>query len=104
MKKIKTHLPEFHLEPMDLMTWRIDHDVIHIHIEDVFGIEGLDLEMVIGLTDDGMPSTDEDDIIDSKAVSIHGDEAEYEVESYKTIEILKNIVLPVMEEKFPRVA
>jgi len=51
-----------------------------------------------------MPSTDEDDIIDSKAVSIHEDEAEYEVEAYKTIEILENIVLPVMEEKFPRVA
>ena len=89
---------------MYLLTWRIDNDVIHIHIEDAFGIEGLDLQMVIGMTDDGMPSTDTDDIIESKAVSIHGDEAEYEVEPFKTTEFLETIVLPLMEEKFPRVA
>ena len=102
MKTIKTHLPEFHFEPELMMSWTIDHDVIHFYMEEAFGIQGLDLQMVIGLTDDGMPSTDPDDIIDSLAVSINGDEGEYQVDEFKTLAFLEDELLPYIKLKFPK--
>lgn len=100
MKTIKTHIPQFHLEPEMMMSWYVDHDVIHFKIEDAFDIEELDLRMVIGLTDDGMPSLDEDDIIEAVAEALDG--AEYQLYPYKATEFLENELIPYINKKFPK--
>jgi hypothetical protein len=100
MKTIKTHIPQFHFEPRMMMSWQVDHDVIHFKMEDAFDVEELDLRLVVGLTDDGMPSVDEDDIIEAIAESVYGHE--YEVYPYKAIRFLKNDLIPYINENFPK--
>jgi hypothetical protein len=100
MKTIKTHFPQFHLEPEMMMSWQVDHDVIHFKMEDAFGIEEVDLRLVIGLTDDGMPSVEEEDIIEAVAESVYGQE--YPLYPYKAIEFLENELIPYINKNFPK--
>lgn len=102
MKTIKTHLPGFHAAPLvSMMSWAIDHDVIHIAFEEPFGIEGMDFKMSVGLTEDGMPSTHPDDILEAIAFSIESGH-EYLVDEITAIHFIETLVLPHINENFPR--
>ena len=113
MKTISPHLPPIFVghghgtDGPSMFQWEIEGDLVHIVIEEPFGVNGLDAHLSVGLTDDGTISNDDDDrlvaddILSYSAVSVNsGDEYEMEIET--AARLLQEIVMPVILEEFPK--
>ena len=66
-------------------------------MEEPFGIDQLDLIMIVRLLDNGNISTSEADILDAKAFSCSSD-CEFQVDKKEAIRILKSVVLPYISK------
>lgn len=98
---ITTHLPHFHLAPeLSILSWNYDGDVIHFEMEEPFGIQELDLCLIVGLRKDGTVSDDPSDILTAQAVSAIND-TRFELDPDLAHEILTDRILPYIEENFP---
>lgn len=96
-----TTLPVEHFSH-NLISWKIENDLIHIYMEEPWGIQNMDLRLVLALNEDGVFTSDENSVLESVAVNYDTGE-EHPVESWAAAELLETLLIPVISEEFPNI-
>lgn len=98
-----TQLPETYFSPKHMLSWSIEGNRMSVHIEEPWGINGLDLDLILTLDADSLPTEYEDMIEKATATSVNHANCEFEVDHDKAASMIGTILLPTIRADFPNI-
>lgn len=99
-----TQLPATHFSHRSMMSWSIENGRMSVHIEEPFGIHGLDLEMVLNLGENGLPTNSLGDIQEANAVGANDEDCKFEIELGLALDMINMTLIPSIRRDFPHIA
>lgn len=101
-----TPLPANYFCHKNMLSWTIQNGYMHVHIEEpyIWGINGLDLDMVIRLDENGLPNDDWENIMESQATSANHEDTKFEVDHDTALDMITVLLIPSIRKAFPNIA
>ncbi len=105
-----THtLPEFHFNPEHMMSWNIVDGVLHLHVEEPWGIIGLDFKATIALLNDGaldagLDYDNSESMLSADAVSVDDVDVRFEVCIEEAVDTIRRTPYSGIRDEFPNIA